>query len=177
MKLIIDFDKRAVEIPDSNGLRPLHTGIICSSSEIIESLLEIADPNAVIEKTGHNAAHLLAIRARNDEKSSDALDMVDILVEKKVDFEARDKSGNLPAHLAVSLTETPDLLVKIVTSARLNPNVKDIQGNTILHGECKQGKEKHAEALIQLKADPKIKNADGQVPLHVASNERVIQSI
>jgi ankyrin repeat protein len=61
------------------------------------------------------------------------------------------------------------LIIKYLIKRGANPEATDINGNTLLHIQCKRGNLKNAKYLIQhYNADVSTKNRKGQTPLHLA---------
>ncbi len=146
------------------------------------------DVNAV-NAQGQTALHLAATK--------DLADIAAILLSRGATVDLTDSQGNTPLHLAVkngstavlpvlaqygaslfsvdnsgktvlqtALQQNPELIPKLVTKNTIGN--RDSAGNTVLHIAAAQGLERLIDILIDLGADPRIRNNAGQTALDEA---------
>ena len=181
----------AMKITDKERNTPLHSACEnISSAKIIEvltlmlSLEEGRSAATIRDKDGNLAIH----SASESKKLSGKVQamVVDMLVDAYPgSLKIKDRDGNLPLHSAI---ERGDVLpVKVLAKmVQLYPgavHVVDKEKNTPLHSAC-ECRTKDLPKIIKLllDADPKavaskLKDKDGQLPVHSAINRRTPSTI
>lgn len=80
-------------------------------------------------------------------------------------FEAHDRSGRMPMHLAINNVN----MLKLLLDNGGKPNQSSSDGNTPLHYAVLERRRYVAELLLERGANPDIRNLDGDTPLTLAS--------
>ncbi|CAG0884303.1 unnamed protein product [Cyprideis torosa] len=176
--------KANVNATDKNGKTPLFAATENDCHPVVEVLLAHgADPN-IASKHKEIPLHV----ARSAETA-------ELLIEKTVDVNARDKNGETPLFGAIlnlsSLREsvvytesvTAEETLPSVLSAYIarngNLNEQNKEGNTLLHLCCQWGNEGAVKCILNEGAKDDIRNMEGQTAfeiaiskgyLHIASN-------
>jgi ankyrin repeat protein len=87
-----------------------------------------------------------------------------------VDVNARDKTGATPLIYAVQC-DSADAIAALYTSGYLEMDRPDADDAAPLHYGLKEGAVIALRTLLKLGADPNLKNAAGDRPLHIAVTE------
>ena len=148
-------------IKDSQGLLPLH--IVCSKSRSLQcvKLLKIhADDLKVVDEWKGNTPLHLACK-------HNCADIVKYLLAMyRCDLNIKNRSGELPLHLACSTTV---VIVKRVS--KCNTNSQTASGDTPLHIACKAGALDIVEYLVRkckCRRSMTLKNNSERLPVHYA---------
>ncbi|NCQ50346.1 hypothetical protein GW796_00310 [archaeon] len=150
-----------VATKDENGERKLTKELIPRALELLEFLLENgANPNAYM-KNGVNT-YLKSCEVPN-------VAILDYLINNpfnKVNLSHTDGMGNTGL-LYATMSESIDVIDYLVNKCNFNVNEKNILSNnqTVLHYACGNGKEASFDKLIELNANPSMKDSDGYKPL------------
>mmetsp|Transcript_22718 Transcript_22718/g.63092 ORF Transcript_22718/g.63092 Transcript_22718/m.63092 type:complete len:432 (+) Transcript_22718:100-1395(+) len=150
----------------------------------LQELLEGADKRTInmIDAEGKTAVHLAV--------AGNHLKVLELLLSKEADPNARDGTGNCPLHIAVreGHSEVIEALIKAgadpkMPSLRLNhytngqwlsrENKETLEpfDQTALHIAVEEGDPKLVEALLKAGADVNDVDFDGKTPFHVAMEE------
>ena len=172
--LSIDFEEKK---ESNDPYAELRIVVINGRKDEMERLIqEGVDVKAKHGPTGSTLLHDLA-RTSNwdsvlfvrDKKKSKFVEILNILVEKGVDINAKDKSGWTPLHTAVANKNYA--LVKALISSGADINVKDKDSQTPLHIAAKHDPLSVVKDLIKAGADLAIKDESGWTPLHIAVSD------
>jgi ankyrin repeat protein len=133
--------KALVNTPNEEGLKPLHVAVLQSGSpQVIALLIQAgADPHATF--AGINALHMLAKR------SDSTPEMIDILVKYGIEIDQKAEPGDLEVYEG---SETSQYYEK-------NPLQLAVQ----------EGNEEVAQKLVQLGANPTVRDANQSTLLHL----------
>ncbi|XP_068231063.1 ankyrin repeat and protein kinase domain-containing protein 1-like [Palaemon carinicauda] len=98
---------------------------------------------------------------------NNAMDMVQLLVERGVSINQGDSDGVTPLHIACSHTY-PDLAA-LLLRARANVNARTNQGHTPLHLAAMRGNSDLVELLLSYRANVDVVDTDGCTVIHHAA--------
>ncbi|GAB6022300.1 hypothetical protein CHUAL_014185 [Chamberlinius hualienensis] len=156
----------AIQMPDMQGLTPLHYAAMFNHVEITRLLInEGADPN-VLDNDGRTPILLAAERA--------CWAVIRALMELKADISVTNKDDCNILHLIITHGgSVEDFVAQIQKVSREHMdhllNDKDCYGCSPLHYVSRIGKHKSAETLIHLGANVSVKNNEKEIPLHFAA--------
>ncbi len=102
--------------------------------------------------------------------SSDYFDVAELLLDRKTNFDIKDKNGYTRLHNAVIKNQKDVATLLLVNGA--NANAKDNDGETPLHYAAFKGNKELIELLLASGADVNAKDNDGETPLRMATVER-----
>jgi len=144
-----------VDVRDKYRKTPLHFAAESNSGFVAKFLMDNgADPKAH-DKYGSTPLHSAA---------RGSIDVMKLLIAKKVDVNRRNESGETPLHRARG-AEAVKLLVKHGADVNAKSNFGSVPLHNVYKGET-------AEALLDAKADPDIRNEMGDAPIHKAARFR-----
>lgn len=110
-------------------------------------------------------------------KNGNKIELLNKLIELKVDLNITDQYGNTPLKLAAEAGH--EKIVAILLENGADPNIQSKKGNTALHGvsSAPTGDDLHkakriAEKLIEFGANPTLKNNDKETPADIAKSVR-----
>ena len=169
----IDFEKK--EEPN-DPYAELRSAVINSRIDEVKRLIH----KGVKAKHGPTGSTLLHDLARTsnwdsvlfvqDKKKSKCVEILNILVEKGVDINAKDKSGWTPLHTAVA--NKNDALVKALISNGADLTIKDESGWTPLHTAVANKNDALVKALISSGADLTIKDSINKTAYEIAEENK-----
>ena len=102
-------------------------------------------------------------------------DIVDLLLEKKAQIEAKDRKQQTHLHRAVEKGHRD--IVDLLLEKKAQIEAKDRSQQTPLHRAVDQGKRDIVDLLLEKKADIEAKDQYRRTPLHLATNEQDRQNI
>jgi ankyrin repeat protein len=156
---LVGLDARAVS--GRLGLLPLHCACKCNYSHIAEYLLALpgaADDMYARSVLGETPLHKAA--------QSRADSVMQLLLEKGADVNARDLSGSTPPMAAKSLSVAT---AKLLLAAGADATAVNISGCRVLHCQAAEGACTGAICLLlKAGADPTVVNPAGNTPARVA---------
>jgi len=157
------------EVQDEDGLTPLHKAVLNQDHESIRALNNSTfNPKKVIIKEGDGKSPLHVAVEMCDEQS------VKILFDHFCDVV--DSFNNTPLHYVllnygrndVDFDACSRLFKFMIESDKIDVNVVNAYGETVLHIACGYGLVDFVEDLCDKGADVTIPNNDGLQPLHLA---------
>ena len=158
----------------NSGSSALHIACLENHYPIIKMLIQNEADVNVLDKNGYSA---LGIAIKNINVKA-----VELLLEAKVALKEGGGPLSTPMHLAIS--EGNPLLVKLLLSAGINPNIAEPKNlNTPMYQLFTQfDKLEHraiviAEALVLNGGDPNLRNLEGWAPIHVAIKKGQINAV
>ncbi|KAG7660499.1 NAS6 [[Candida] subhashii] len=154
------------ELVDSSGWTPLHIVSSLGNIEIFNRLLELKPDLNEVTNQGTTCLHL-AISKNN-------FAIVEKLIENGANCKKKDKTGHTPLHRASSIGSIPTVKL-LCEKGNINVNAKDNDGWTALHHALAEGHADVAVELVGLGADPQLKSDTGELPIHVAVDDKVKQ--
>ena len=176
-----------VKAQGGDGYTPLHVAALNNSNpEVIAALLKAgADLKAVTHKHGNMPLHDAAWNNSNPE-------VLAALLKAGADVDAQNKNGHTPLHAAMN-NSNPEVISALLKAganpiirdksrrtagyyAGRNEKLKDTEMYRLLHdvGDgfmalCKEGPVARVSVILQAGADLKVKDGDGNTPLHWAA--------
>jgi len=170
----------AARIARAAGVITCFLVALCLAAVLLQLRGEVLINAARLGNVAWARAILLArprlIHARDDRRRTalhcaENAELVELLLSKSADVNARDEEGRTPLDNAVEWGKNPtvDLLLAHGADARS----ADIFGNTPLHRACYGGDALAAETLLSHGADVTVRNTDGWTPLHAAEDADV----
>lgn len=154
---------------NEGGETPLTLTVIYSNNsqrtrEILKLLLNIRriDLNFPNEE-GERAIHIVAYNGK--------VDLVRILIDRGASLNFLDHNDNNALHHATMNYSSPrtEETVEFLLSRGVNPDARNMQGNTALHNAADSGRTNLIKSLLRMMADENIQNGDGNTPLHIAA--------
>jgi len=94
-------------------------------------------------------------------------DVLELLIARKADVNARNTSGDTPLHTAME--KGYQYLAELLFSQKADVNIKNNKGRTPLHVAASGGFKATVQLLLSNKADVNAKDKSGQTPLHLAA--------
>ena len=159
----------AIEGVDSNvadvGMRtPLHWAAAADQYDIIQLLLDNGADPFLKDETGAAASHYAAQKGENT---------LAVLLAQETFAHEQDNEGRYPAHWAVmrgELSIVKPLLKKVVPTSEGGVDaMQDSEGRSLLHFAVASNVQNIAKHLLKKhKADPNVKDSNGQTPLSAA---------
>jgi ankyrin repeat protein len=120
-----------------------------------------ADPNA-IDDTGKTPLFAVA--------GSVWFDVLEKLIEGGADINFRDPEGSTPLHDAAQNTDAQGRAIRILVEHGAQLDVQDDLGYTPLHVALEHTCSEAATALLDLGADPTIRDNEGRTPAQLVSD-------
>ncbi|MDL1948768.1 hypothetical protein FBQ97_03020 [Acidobacteria bacterium ACD] len=147
-----------------NWITPLMKAAWDGEKEIAEVLLAAgADVNAQAPGWGETAL--------GQAVSRDHVEIARLLIDKGAKLESRNKQGFTPLKYAVAAGSEPVARALVAGGAKVDkPGTKYNKGETALHMAITQGKPEMVKVLLELKANPNARLANGDTPLKLARN-------
>lgn len=129
------------------------------SAELTAMLLRRgADPNTT-DYWGRTALHCVA--------STCWIDVLEALLTASADVDSRTPDGSTPLHEATRNTDAETRAIRILCQHGANLNARDNRGLTPLHVAMEKSMANAAQALLDLGADPTIRDAAGRTPVEL----------
>jgi ankyrin repeat protein len=137
--------------------------------KIILSIISILpiNLNLFVYKDGDTALHKAA--------SNDKLEIVELLLQKGADIEAKDKYGYTVLHKAARYSKLE--IVNLLLEKGANIEAKDKYGETALHKAASNNKLEMVELLLQKSADIEAKDKYGYTVLHKAARYSKLETV
>ena len=159
------------DITDNNGTAPLHICCIAGSLEITEVLLRSkANPNILDDVTKATPLYYAVDGIH--------IKVLQSLVSFNADPNIHDGNGYTPLHIMCDKVIKPEFqsnisallkIAQILLEAKANPNViEHVNGFAPLHCLCCAGSLKLTKVFLEFNADPNIRDAMKNTPLHYA---------
>jgi ankyrin repeat protein len=141
--------------------------IVASDHKEVQRLLsEGADPNA--RDSEHDQAAIILAASFGDRE------IVEVLIGAGAEVEAPDDSGRT----ALFFTEVGSEIFSTLISVGANINARDHEGNTILmNAVSKASSATDVEELLKLGVDPKVRNANGESAVDIATQLGLVKVI
>lgn len=152
---------------------PLHAAVLSSNLRPVEQLLKTNNPN-IRNKKGNTPIHLALLNFD--------LDCIDLLIKKNVRLDIKNKKYKTaldyavqpnryyknftPLHKAAKLGKRA--IVKRFLDHKVDPDLKDHRGKTLLHYACNTKDTKIAHILLASGADPNCQDDKNETPLNQA---------
>jgi pectate lyase len=149
----------AVDANDEAGWTALVWAVSAGQTEVAEFLIKNnADVNIRYDRQRQSLLHLAA--------RSDAVRLVELLITKGADVNAKDQLEATPLFVAASAGHLQ--VVDLLISKGADVNATNRMRQTPLHWACLRGNKELAELLIAKGADANAKDGRGQTPLDIA---------
>ncbi len=132
--------------------------------EKIQELLDNGEDINSRNESGETALHWLVYHSTTD--------VMQFLIERKADVNAKDNFDRTPLMAAVS---TQGEAVNFLLMKGADPNLRDQWNNTALHIAARIGNPKVIKALLEKGASPKILNNSGETPLQIAEKHEHLE--
>jgi ankyrin repeat protein len=164
---------------DENGWTPLHSACANDQDKIAGLLLDANVDKDAKDKNGLSPLFIALYKAikvkdyidRDPEGFASFIkvrnkNIIDLLIEHKVDIDSRNKYGFTPLHIACNYDMVE--IAKSLIDAKADLNAKEPEGFTPLHIACNYDMVEIAKSLIEAKADLNAKDPKGSNPIHIA---------
>jgi ankyrin repeat protein len=93
--------------------------------------------------------------------------VINILLEKKADINAKNKVGDTPIHIATRKGNKE--IVSVLLEQKADINAKNKVGDTPIHIATRKGNKEIVSVLLEQKADINAKNKVEDAPIHIAT--------
>lgn len=103
------------------------------------------------------------------------IDLARILLARKASARVRDKQGQYAIHRAAAIGSTP--MVNLLLDHNSPINATDLSGQTALHHAISEGHGETAMTLLRRGAEGDIKDADGNLPIELSPDRKVLQTL
>ncbi|KAH0362119.1 hypothetical protein KCU65_g8285, partial [Aureobasidium melanogenum] len=132
--------------------------------ELVRSLLQRGADCAQTPPGDDSALHW-AVRA---EKDDNLYAIVELLLEKGCDVNARSRNGCTPLHTYLSLKRGKENVVRLFLARGADINIQDNDGDSVLNclAQSSQASESMLELLLENNADSSLANNKGLTPVH-----------
>ncbi|KAK1765324.1 ankyrin repeat-containing domain protein [Phialemonium atrogriseum] len=148
---------------DQIGGTPLSYAICGGDEEVIKQLLK-KGTQVGVRSEDSISKELLLSAAKMGHRG-----VVELLLEKGADTEARDESGKTPLQWAAENSQ--EGIVRLLLEKGANTEARDISGMTLLQGAAWRGYKGIVRLLLEKKADTEARDVFGQTPLGLAAKE------
>ncbi|KAG9943476.1 hypothetical protein KCU85_g8660, partial [Aureobasidium melanogenum] len=162
--MLLDTGEIDLALRTQSGLSVLDNAAREGDYELVRSLLQRGADCAKTAPGDDSALHW-AVRA---EKDDNLYAIVELLLEKGCDVNARNGHGCTPLHTYLSLKRGKENVVRLLLSRGADINVQDNDGDTVLNclADCPHASETMLELLLENKVNVSLANLDGMTPLH-----------
>lgn len=132
--------------------------------ELVRSLLQRGADCAQTPPSKDSALHW-AVRV---EKDDSLYAIVELLLEKGCDVNARSRNGCTPLHEYMGGKRGKDNIVRLFLARGAEINIQDNDGDSVLHclAQYPQASESMLDLLLENNADPSLANNEGLTPVH-----------
>lgn len=155
-----------VDAVDILGKTPLLWAVYEGHLNLVEELWEHSNVR-LRDHNGSGPLHLAAITKPGDVKATLVKEaMVEMLIRRAADIEAKSRDGRTPLHLAVVIKSVP--VVKLLIDNCADKEALDVNGRTPLHLAVVSGDEAVTRLLREEGADREARDGDERTPLHLA---------
>eukprot|EP01104_Vermistella_antarctica_P014246 TRINITY_DN4445_c0_g1_i1.p1 TRINITY_DN4445_c0_g1~~TRINITY_DN4445_c0_g1_i1.p1 ORF type:complete len:1074 (+),score=331.75 TRINITY_DN4445_c0_g1_i1:171-3392(+) len=172
VKLLIS-KKADINGQDDSGWTPLHCAASIGSFRICEILLQTKGIEIRLNKDG-NSPLVYLVRQGGTEEIYQYLNVLQLMVDKGADVNARNRNGEAPLHSACIRGNLDS--VRFLLQNNANVNMVNRLGETSLHYAVRAGKTAVVELLLDHGADPTIPSEQG-TPLEVAKKKKQTETL
>lgn len=153
----IGYTNSNINEKNDNGWTPLHIAASKGNINLIKGLLKNKANLTDVNNEGQTALHIAIL----NKKCAAAKVLL-----SEDNLEIPDNQGNTPLHLC-ALTGAKDLAEAILNkNVAINIDAVNNEGMTPLHLAASKGKSHIIKLLLNTRADPNIKDNDGNIALH-----------
>ncbi|XP_062615008.1 uncharacterized protein LOC134276729 isoform X3 [Saccostrea cucullata] len=147
-----------INIPDKDGITPLHTACLGIFSNVIEMLLRNEAQVNLLDKDGRTPLHVVCLNGNSK--------VLMLLIQNGGNVNIADKTGSTPLHIAAQ-HHNIDILSSLISNGA-NVNFQDHNGLTPLHVSCYNDDIDIVQKLLESDVDASILSKDGLDPLTVS---------
>ncbi|XP_043546920.1 serine/threonine-protein phosphatase 6 regulatory ankyrin repeat subunit A-like, partial [Chiloscyllium plagiosum] len=150
---------------DGNSFNPLHCAVINDNEGSAEMLIDVLGASIVNSTDGKGRTPLHAAAF------TDHVECLQLLLSHNAQVNTADLTGKTPIMMAAENGQTNAVEV-LVSSAKANLTLQDMNKNTALHLACSKGHETSALLILEKITDRSLINSTNtslQTPLHVAA--------
>ncbi|RYP43916.1 hypothetical protein DL768_009575 [Monosporascus sp. mg162] len=153
-----------IDVADGLGNTPLLWATYKAHVDLVEELWEYS--NATLRnRNGRTPLHLAAMAGIGEASKREKI--VELLLEKGADKEAKDNGGRTPLYLAA--IKGHETVVRLLLEKGANKDAKDGEGRTPLYQAAIKGHEPVVRLLLEKDANKDAKDGEGRTPLSLAA--------
>ncbi|XP_067678956.1 serine/threonine-protein phosphatase 6 regulatory ankyrin repeat subunit B-like [Haliotis asinina] len=169
-----------VDVADDNGETVMHKAA-ASPIDAVEKLQYLLDTKQVPLSNKDHFERTASFPAVMSALQTGYLEVLHFLSSRKMDFKQTDKFGNsLLLHafvLSSSKNAVSDGFIKLMLHHGIDPNLKNLQGRTVLHYATVKGDKNKLALLLEGGADPRISDDKGRTVLHRAVKKQHFDNV
>ncbi|KAF2077715.1 hypothetical protein CYY_000962 [Polysphondylium violaceum] len=141
------------------GNTPLHAASYTGNSDLVDMMITMGAIVNITNKDHVSPLHVAALAGKHR--------VVETLISRGGNCNLCDKNGDTPLHGAC-LSGDPQSVTTILTHGNISIDVKNAKQWTPLHMACASGHIVIVKLLVQMGANPNIKNISGDLPYDTA---------
>lgn len=152
-----------INAKDINGDTPILLAGIGDQYEIFDRLLEVGADINVVNKTGTTLMHVVCKLSEYQEC------LITKILKLGPNINVKYSKGMAPIHLTIGrIDDNMFMFNTLIESGRVDINVKDNDGATLVHHACHRGNLQILDRFVEQGLDLNVRDNEGNTPLHYA---------
>jgi cytohesin len=136
------------KLADVRGCTPLHAAALAASKSVVQILHRHLSVDVLDGRQRTPLFGAVRVAARGGDRQSEAVEVIDFLLQNGANVNHKNLFGNTSLHLACSLCD--GLVVHKLLDAGAEPAATNVDGRTVLHAAAISGCGKATDAILQL---------------------------